>query len=254
LIVEVLKVERVFQSYGGLSVLADISFNVSSGEKVAIIGPNGAGKTTLFNVLSGFLHPRSGRIHLLGTDVTNMPPFGRTSLGMARSFQINSLFPKLSLLHNVLLAIQGVQTTRYRMLRPITSYKNNLARAQELLELVGLWNERESLVTVLSHGQQRQVEIILALASKPKLLLLDEPSAGLTAAESVKLAHIIRDLMGDTTVFFCAHDLDLVFSLAEQVLVLYYGRIEARGAPEEIQCNPKVREIYLGVEEPECSN
>jgi branched-chain amino acid transport system ATP-binding protein len=200
------------------------------------------------------LHPLSGRIHLLGTDVTKMPSYRRTSLGLARSFQINSLFPKLSLLNNILLAIQGVQTTRYRMIRPITAYKDNLARARELLELVGLWEERESPVTALSHGQQRQVEIILALASKPKLLLLDEPSAGLTAAESVKLGHIIRDLMGDTTVFFCAHDLDLVFSLAEQVLVLYYGRIEARGTPEEIQCNPKVREIYLGVEEAECSN
>ena len=251
---EVLKVERIFHNYGGLSVLADISFSVAAGEKVAIIGPNGAGKTTLFNVLSGFLRPLSGRIHLLGTDVTNMPPHGRTALGMARSFQINSLFPKLSLLHNILLAIQGVQTTRYQMIRPITSYKDNLARAQELLELVGLWDERESPVTALSHGQQRQVEIILALASKPKVLLLDEPSAGLTAAESVKLAQIIRNLMGDTTVFFCAHDLDLVFSLAEQVLVLYYGQIEARGSPEEIQCNPKVREIYLGNEEAACSS
>jgi branched-chain amino acid transport system ATP-binding protein len=246
---EVLKVEHLFQSYGGLSVLADISFSIAGGEKVALIGPNGAGKTTLFNVLSGFVRPLSGRIHFLGNDVTNMPSHGRASLGLARSFQINSLFPKLSLLHNVLLAIQGVQPTRYRMIRPITAYKDNLVKAQELLELVDLWGERESFITALSHGQQRQVEIILALASKPRLLLLDEPSAGLTTAESVNLGHIVRDLMGDTTVFFCAHDLDLVFSLAERVVVLYYGQLVAQGTPEEIQVNPKVREIYLGTEQ-----
>ena len=246
---EVLKVEHLYQSYGGLSVLADISFSIEAGEKIAIIGPNGAGKTTLFNVLSGFVRPLSGRIHLLGNDVTHMPSHGRASLGLARSFQINSLFPKLPLLHNVLLAIQGVQPTRYQMIRPITAYKDNLVKARELLELVDLWGERESPITALSHGQQRQVEIILALASKPRLLLLDEPSAGLTAAESVNLGRIIRDLMGDTTVFFCAHDLDLVFSLAERVVVLYYGQLVAQGTPEEIQVNPKVREIYLGTEQ-----
>jgi branched-chain amino acid transport system ATP-binding protein len=178
-----------------------------------------------------------------------MPSFKRSSLGLARSFQMNSLFPKLSLLNNVLLAIQGVQATRYQMIRPMTAYKGNLARAQELLELVDLWGERESPITALSHGQQRQVEIILALASRPRLLLLDEPSAGLTAGESVNLGNIIRNLMGDTTVFFCAHDLDLVFSLAERVVVLYYGEIVAQGTPEEIQCNSKVGEIYLGTGE-----
>jgi len=147
------------------------------------------------------------------------------------------------------LAIQGVQATRYKMMRPITAYRENLAKAQELLELVGLWEVRESPIAALSHGQQRQVEIILALASKPRLLLLDEPSAGLTTAESVNLGNIVQNLTGDTTVFFCAHDLDLVFSLAERVVVLYYGQIVARGTPGEIQVDPKVREIYLGTED-----
>jgi branched-chain amino acid transport system ATP-binding protein len=245
---EVLKVERLSQSYGGLQVLMDISFSLNGGEKVALIGPNGAGKTTLLNVLSGFIPPRAGRIYVLGRDVTNMPSHRRSSLGLSRSFQINTLFSHLSLLCNVLLAIQGVQTTRYQMIRPITAYKGNFNKARELLELVDLWGERDSSVTTLSHGQQRQVEIILALASKPRLLLLDEPSAGLTSGESVNLVHMIRNLMGDSTVFFCAHDLDLVFSLAERVVVLYYGQIVAQGKPEEIQNNPKVREIYLGTE------
>ena len=246
---EVLKVEHLSQSFGGLTVIEDISFSLGSAEKVALIGPNGAGKTTLMNVLSGFITPVAGRIYLLGKDVTNMSSHGRVSLGLSRSFQINTLFPKLSLLMNVLLAIQGIQPTRYQMIRPITAYKDNLKRAQELLELVDLWGEKESPITALSHGQQRQVEIILALASKPRLLLLDEPSAGLTSGETMNLVHMIRNLMGDSTVFFCAHDLDLVFSLAERVVVLYYGQIVAQGPPEEIQIDPKVREIYFGTEQ-----
>lgn len=246
---DMLKVDNLSQSFGGLRVLEDISFSVEAGERVALIGPNGAGKTTLLNVLSGFISPTAGRVYLLGHDITRMPPYKRISLGLARSFQITTLFPKLSLLANVLLAIQGIQSTRYQMIRPITAYEDNLARAQELLELVDLWGEKESLITALGHGQQRQVEIILALASKPRFLLLDEPSAGLTSGETTNLIDMIRSLTGDTTVFFCAHDLDLVFSLAERVMVLYYGKIIAQGTPEEIQVDPKVREIYLGVEE-----
>jgi len=245
---EVLKVEHLSQSFGGLSVLEDISFSIRAAEKVALIGPNGAGKTTLMNVLSGFIPPRAGRIYLLGNDLTHTPSHRRASLGLSRSFQINTLFSHLSLLSNVLLAIQGVQATRYQMIRPITAYKGNFDKARELLELVDLWRERDSPITTLGHGQQRQVEIILALASKPRLLLLDEPSAGLTSGETGNLVHMIRNLMGDSTVFFCAHDLDLVFSMAERVVVLYYGQIVAQGTAEEIQNNPKVREIYLGAE------
>jgi branched-chain amino acid transport system ATP-binding protein len=246
---DVLTVKGLSQSYGGLQVLNNLSFSLETGEKVALIGPNGAGKTTLLNVLSGFIPPITGRIYLLDRDVTDMPSHRRVSLGLARSFQINTLFPRLSLLTNVLLAIQGIQATRYRMIRPITAYKDNLAKAQELLELVDLWGEKESPVTALGHGQQRQVEIILAIASKPRLLLLDEPSAGLTSGETGSLIHMIRNLMGDTTVFFCAHDLDLVFSLADRVIVLYYGQTIVQGTPREVQTDPRVREIYLGIEE-----
>jgi branched-chain amino acid transport system ATP-binding protein len=246
---DVLKVKDLSQSYGGLQVLNNLSFSLETGEKVALIGPNGAGKTTLLNVLSGFIPPITGRIYLLDRDVTDMPSHRRVSLGLARSFQINTLFPRLSLLTNVLLAIQGIQATRYRMIRPITAYKDNLAKAQELLELVDLWGEKESPVTALGHGQQRQVEIILAIASKPRLLLLDEPSAGLTSGETGSLIHMIRNLMADTTVFFCAHDLDLVFSLADRVIVLYYGQTIVQGTPREVQTDPRVREIYLGIEE-----
>jgi branched-chain amino acid transport system ATP-binding protein len=245
---EVLKVESLTQSYGGLQVLHDVSFSLETGERVALIGPNGAGKTTLLNVLTGFVPPMAGRVTLLNQNVTNMPSNKRVSLGLARSFQINSLFPRLSLFVNVLLAIQGVQTTRFRWLRPIKAYTGNTALARELLMRVNLWDERDSPVDVLSHGQKRQVEIVLALASKPKLLLLDEPSAGLASGESNNFMDMIHSLTKETTVFFCAHDLDLVFTLADRVLVLYYGKIIAQGTPEEIQDDMKVQEIYLGIE------
>jgi branched-chain amino acid transport system ATP-binding protein len=245
---EVLKVESLMQSYGGLQVLHDVSFSLEAGDRVALIGPNGAGKTTLLNVLSGFVPPAAGRITLLNQNVTKMKPNRRAALGLARSFQINTLFPRLSLLINVLLAIQGIQKTRFRWFRPIKTYTGNIDVARELLELVNLWDERDSPVEVLSHGQQRQVEIVLALASKPKVLLLDEPSAGLAGGEANIFIDMIQNLTKDTTVFFCAHDLDLVFTLADRVLVLYYGKIIAHGTPEEIQDDTKVQEIYLGIE------
>ncbi len=245
----ILEVDRLTQSYGGLSVLVEISFSLWAGEKVAIIGPNGAGKTTLFNVLSGYVSPSAGQIRFGGRDITRMPTEVRASLGLARSFQISSLLPRLSVLTNVLLAIQGIQPTRYHMLRPMTAYRDNLTKARELLELVGLWEKRESLIITLGHGEQRQMEIILALASKPRLLLLDEPSAGLTGGESDKLVDMLHGLVADTTVLLTAHDTDLVFELADRVMVLYYGKIIAQGTPEEIQNDPKVREIYLGGEE-----
>lgn len=244
---DVLKVENLAQSFGGLQVLQGLSFSLKAGEKVALIGPNGAGKTTLINILNGLIRPKTGRIYLLGHDITNLPPHARVSLGLARSFQIIRLFPHLTLLTNVLLAIQGVQTTRYQMIRPITAYANSLIRARELLELVNLWEERDSPTTALGYGQQRQVEIILALASKPKLLLLDEPSAGLTRGESENLIDMIHNLVADDTVLLSDHDMELVFRLADRVMVLHYGQIIADGAPEEVQADPRVRQIYLGV-------
>ena len=244
---EVLEVKNLGQSYGSLQVLEDVSFSLKSGEKVALIGPNGAGKTTLLNVLSGFITPLAGQVNFLGQNITKTPSYKRASLGLARSFQLNSLFPGLNLLSNVLLAVQGVQKTRYQLFRPMTSYSENLSKAKKLLDSVNLWEERESPITDLSYGQQRQVEIILALASNPKLLLMDEPSAGLSRSEGNNLIDMIGKLSEDTTVFFSAHDLDLVFSLADRVVVLYYGRILTQGAPDLIQSDPKVSEIYLGI-------
>ena len=244
----VLDVENISHSFGSLQVLHNVFFRLKAGEKVALIGPNGAGKTTLLNVLTGFLRPSSGRIHLVGRDVTDVPPDRRVRLGLGRSFQVSTLMPHLSLLINVLLAIQGVQRTRYQMIRSIVSYHADLAKARELLEIIGLWEERELPVTALSHGQQRQAEIILSLASDPKVLLMDEPSAGLSTEESRNLISMIHDLVGEATVLLSAHDMDLVFGVAERVLVLCYGELIAQGTPKEIQANSKVREVYLGAE------
>ncbi len=245
----VLEVSKVSQSFGGLKVLEEVSFSVEIGEKVGFIGPNGAGKTTMFNVLSGLLPCQDGQIRLLGQEVAKMPPYKRASLGLARSFQLNTLFPNLSLLSNVLLAIQGTKTARFQMFRPITAYGDDFARAKELLELADLWKRRDDLASALSYGQQRLLEILLALASQPKLLILDEPTAGLSTTETTALIEMVRDLLGDTSFLFCTHDMDLLFGLAERVLVLYYGRIISQGTLEQVRNDPKVMEIYLGARE-----
>lgn len=242
------EVANIAFNYGSLKVLEDVSFIVDSAEKVALIGPNGAGKTTLLNVLTGLLYPLSGQIYFSGQDINRLSIRRRISMGIGRSFQINTLFLDLTLLDNVLLALREVEASSFQMLRPIMSYKKRIAEAQELLESIDLWEKRNFSITSLSHGEQRYVEIILAMASQPKLLLLDEPSAGLTRDESSKLTETLHGIMKDTAVVYISHDLDLVHELSDRVLFLYYGSILAEGTPEEIQSNQRVREIYLGIE------
>jgi branched-chain amino acid transport system ATP-binding protein len=246
---DMLKVENVIQAYGGLKVLENISFAVAPGEKVALIGPNGAGKTTALNVITGLIPCLSGHVYLAGQDITGLPVQRRIALGMGRSFQITSLFPELSILHNVLLALLGVQKSSYHMLRGITSFKPVNAAARELLESVDLWNACDSLPPEISYGQQRRLELTLALASRPKALLLDEPSAGLSNEESAGLVQMLRlPVYKDVAILLVAHDMDLVFGVADRILVLYYGSIFAEGTAKEIQTNEKVREIYFGSE------
>ncbi len=241
-----LRVENLSHTYGRLAVLRGVCFNIKPKEKVGLIGPNGAGKTTMFNLLTGLLRPASGKIYFLNKDVTAMPAHNRASLGMARSFQVNTLFSNLSLLDNVRLAIQGTQSNYFRMFRPMNSYADILEQAKALLETMHLWEKRDASINTLSHGEQRQLEILLALASRPKLLLMDEPSAGITSSETANLVNVIRRWVADTTVLFCAHDMELVFSLADRVIVVHAGQVIAEGTPEQIQANSDVKEIYLG--------
>ena len=245
---EVIKIRNIAKNFGGLKVLQDVSFSLKAGERVALIGPNGAGKTTLVNVLSGLLTPTSGSISLLGQDVTKLPPYDRVALGLARSFQISSLFPALSLFSNVLMALYGVKKSRYQMFRPFTSYKDNNQRAQELLESIDLWERRDMPVSDLSHGEKRRLEIVLSISSQPKVLLLDEPNAGLSSDETSSLIHMVENFAVGTTTLVVAHDLDFIYRLCERVMVLYYGEIIADGSCHEIQHNQKVGSIYLGTE------
>lgn len=242
----ILEVINVSKNFGGLPVLSEVSFSLNQGERVALIGPNGAGKTTLINVLSGIFAPSSGTIDLSDIPVTNLPAHRRVGMGMARSFQLNSLFTELNLVTNVLLAVQGTQNTRFNLFSSMSSHRENQIHAEKLLRSVSLWEQRKTPVSELSHGQQRQMEIIMALASDPKLILLDEPSAGLTSTESVALGKMLKGLPQETTVLFSAHDLDLVFSLASKVIVLHNGEIVTIDSPSAIQKNSKVQEIYLG--------
>jgi branched-chain amino acid transport system ATP-binding protein len=248
-VTQVLRIEKIDQAYGGLKVLDGISFGVDQGEKVALIGPNGAGKTTALNVCTGLLKPQSGSIYLAGKDITRLPVQERIALGMARSFQITSLFPSLDILHNVLLALVGVQKkVGFRMLKPIRFFRPAMAQAQELLESAHLWEMRDLRPAEISYGEQRRLELILALASRPKLLLLDEPSAGLSSQESKELVATLRlPTFKDVAVLLVAHDMDLVFGVADRILVLYYGSIIAEGDAAKIRGDQRVKEIYFGL-------
>ena len=247
---QVLRVESLSMSFGGLQVLRDISFLVKGGEKIAIIGPNGAGKTTLFNVLGGQLSATAGSIYLAGEEITHLTPNRRLHLGLARSYQLNNLFFKLPLMDNMLLALYGAENSHIQMFRSLEDRDDLLASARKLLESMDLWEKRYDFVTTLSYGDQRLVEIALALASDPKIIMLDEPSAGLPTAEAAAFADKIRNLSENATLIFCAHDMDLVFNLADKIMVLYFGKIIAQGLPRDIKADPRVQEIYLGSEEP----
>lgn len=243
-----LVVEAVSKSFGGLQALEGVSLDLAEGERRAIIGANGAGKTTLFHLISGIHQPTTGRIYLFGRDVTRMSIHGRATLGLARTFQITNLFPSLTVLENVLLAIQSHEPHRFVIHRMMGSYKAQHAAAHELLEQWGLRAKADTEVRHLSYGEQRELEIIMALAQKPKLLLLDEPTSGLSSAETASVTRMIQSLSREITVLLIEHDMDVVFDLVERITVLHLGRLVADGKPDEIRRDQRVQEIYLGVQ------
>ena len=226
--------------------MREVTLEVFPGERKAIIGPNGAGKTTLFNLITGVLPPSSGEIVLFGRDVTRWPSHQRTALGMARTFQITSLFPKLTVLDNVLLAVAGVGHTKLVMWKSLFSYKNMMEKARSLLETAGYWDRRDVAVRNLSHGEQRQIEVVLGLASEPKLLLLDEPAAGLSSGESREMAEFLKRLDPALAILLIEHDMDVVFDVVSHISVLHFGAIVEQGRNEEIRGSERVQQIYLG--------
>ncbi|HEY3065097.1 MAG TPA: ABC transporter ATP-binding protein [Methylomirabilota bacterium] len=241
-----LRLEGVSRAFGGLRAVDGVSLTVQAGERRALIGPNGAGKTTLFNLIAGAVPVSAGRITLFGRDVTRMAAHRRAALGLARTFQVSNLFPALTVLENCLLAAQGLHPAKLAMHRPLSGYRELHARAHATLAAVGLEGRARVSARHLSHGEQRQLEIALALATRPRLLLLDEPTAGLSPAESAQMAALLGRLDPAMTVLIIEHDMDIALELARAVTVLHYGRVIADGTREAVKADPLVREIYLG--------
>ncbi|GAC1323976.1 MAG: ABC transporter ATP-binding protein [Chloroflexota bacterium] len=242
-----LRLDRLSRHFGALKAVENVSMQIAPGERRAVIGPNGAGKTTLFHLLSGVTAPSSGHIELFGHDVTRMPTHKRIGLGMARTFQITNLFPKLTVEHNVVLALQALLPMKFSMLKPLDSYTALLRSAARVLEEWDLLDKRSAVVSELAYGDQRTLEILLAVCQRPRVLLLDEPTAGLSPAETGLAAQIIRQLPRDMTIILIEHDLDVVFDLCDTMTVLHLGQVLVNGTPEEVRANEQVQTIYLGV-------
>ncbi|HYB72687.1 MAG TPA: ABC transporter ATP-binding protein [Candidatus Sulfotelmatobacter sp.] len=243
-----LEVQRLAKNFGGLAALRDVCLALEPGERRALIGPNGAGKTTLFNLISGVLAPSAGSIRLFGRDVTGHSVHRRAILGLGRTYQVNNLFHDLTVFENLLLGVQAAAPARFAMHRPARTYRPLVARAEELLRAWGLWDARDVPVWELSYGVQRQVEIVLSLARAPRLLLLDEPTAGLSPGERAAVGSMLRRLARETALLLIEHDMDVAFEVAETITVLHEGEVLAQGAPAAIKADPRVREIYLGTE------
>ena len=241
-----LRVENLVRRFGGIVATDHVSLEVARGELLAIIGPNGAGKTTLISQLTGQLLPHAGAIYLAGQDITRVPAWRRSALGLARSFQITSLLPDFTALDNVALAAQAHDGHSFRFWGNARKESGLRATALAALERVGLGARASTLVSKLSHGEQRELELAVALATSPQLLLLDEPMAGLGITESARMVKLLQELRREVTIVLVEHDMDAVFALADRISVMVYGRVIASGAPSEIRQNEDVKRAYLG--------
>jgi branched-chain amino acid transport system ATP-binding protein len=239
-------VDQVSVKFGGLQALDRVSISLEKGERRVILGSNGAGKTTLFNILSGLVVPDSGSVVLAGRDITGLPPHKRAALGLARTFQITTLFAHLTVLENIEIAVQALDRAAFTMHRPATAFPHIAERARDLMQAWGVWPKRNVIARALSYGEQRQVEMVMALAHRPQVLLLDEPAAGLSAEEKQRMISLIRQLDKDISVLLIEHHMDVAFALAETVTVLHQGCMVTEGSCEKVRNDPRVRQIYLG--------
>jgi len=246
-----LQVSHLAKRFEGIVATDDIVLDVAAGELHAVIGPNGAGKTTLIGQLSGQVTPDSGRIRFAGNDITALPMYRRSALGLARSFQITSLFLDLSVLDNVALAVQAHTSHSFYFWRNARAEPELREPGRALLARVGLSDRADWPASVLSHGEHRQLELAMALAGSPRMLLLDEPMAGLGPEESARMVEMLRALKKELTILLVEHDMEAVFALADRITVLVYGRVIASGAPADIRANAAVRDAYLGEAEAE---
>jgi branched-chain amino acid transport system ATP-binding protein len=244
--VTALEVQGLAKIFGGLRAVDGVSLSVAEGERRVLIGPNGAGKTTLFHCVSGTLEPSAGSVALFGRDVTRLPEHRRTALGMGRTFQITNLFGELSLLENLALALLGTGRRKWVMHRPLEAFGDVRREALAALERVGLGHRSVEAVTRISYGERRQLELALALCTRPRLLFLDEPCAGLAPSERQRISKMIGELPRDITLVMIEHDMDVALGLADRVTVLHRGRVILEGAPREVEANAEVREVYFG--------
>jgi branched-chain amino acid transport system ATP-binding protein len=241
-----IEVDRLAKVFGGLRAVDGVSLAVAAGERRVLIGPNGAGKTTLFNCIAGTLRPSAGRVLMFGADISHLSEDRRTALGMGRTFQISNVCTDLTVLENLLLAILGTDRRKWTMHRPASAFGELHERAHAGLAKVGLEGRAGEAVKFLSYGERRQLELALALNSNPKVLLLDEPFAGLSPDERQRLSRLVTALPRDITLIMIEHDIDIALALADRVTVLHRGSIILDGTPGEVQTNPEVREVYFG--------
>lgn len=241
-----LKTQKISKSFKALQVLKDVSLEVQENERHVIIGPNGAGKTTLFNCLTGFLPISSGKIFLQNQDISTMETHKRVGLGMSRTYQKNNLFWNLTVKENVYLAITSNKPYKYRFFKPLDSYADIRAEADELIEQWNLLERKDRIVSELSYGEQRVLEVMLAVALKPKVLLLDEPTSGMSPAETAHTTKLIQQLPRSMTMVIIEHDMDVVFSIADRITVLHHGELLLSGSPDEIRNNSLVQDVYFG--------
>ena len=240
-----LELRGVTRMFGALVALNDVTLSIRPGERRAVLGSNGAGKTTLFNAITGDFPPNSGTIRFFGEDITDFPPYERIRRGLRRTYQISALFPGLSLLDNVYLACRGVSRGRYSLLRPRQN-EPIMQSALGLVEAVHLTGVKDRLVAELSYGQQRQLEVALALSGAPRFILFDEPAAGLSPAERSELIEVLTSLPRHIGYIIIEHDMDVALRVVERVTMMHNGRIFKEGLPEEIESDPEVQELYLG--------
>ena len=242
----ILEVKDLYKHFGNLTAVNGINLSVDKGKRHAIIGPNGAGKTTLFNLLSGRFRPSQGQILFRGQDITKMPPYRISRLGIARSFQIINVFPQLSVFENIHAVLMSKHHIRYQFLRNLKKWKNVTEETFPLLEQIGLLDKKDVLAGFLSYGEQRALEVGLTIASDPELILLDEPTAGMSMDETRQAIKLIDRVTQGKTLVIIEHDMEVIFSLADLITVMQYGEVVTTGAPEEIRKDQRVKEAYLG--------
>ena len=242
----ILETKGLYHDFSGLQVLFGVNLQVQEGERHAVIGPNGAGKTTLFNVITGTYQPSRGQVYFKGKEITGARPHELTRLGMGRSFQITSTFSRLTTFQNIRMAILSKKAIRFQMFRKVDKMQDITRETDEVLKRINLDRERDMPAGMLSYGKHRSLEISLALATDPDLIMLDEPTAGMSRDETHTAVDLIRRLTEGKTVVIIEHDMDVIFSLADRITVLHYGQILASGPPAEIKQNQAVKDAYLG--------